>query len=221
MISNIPALINGTPIFPFTTINVFKSNNPVADCCKRKPSIIPSSEGVRIKPIIIDTDDKYSRNDYWEKAVGDLEYLDNGAIVMADGYKKNEDGVDMLKVVPYDGSAGKTTYLLATAEEDQLAIFNNVAPQGYRDFFNENDEIVRVFKTRCGDLRYEITNFTLDSSISEVAVGNDVFWDGINFGYIVGGTTASGIVKVGKVVEPEGQFAAGLGLDSIVIDMDV
>ena len=150
-----------------------------------------------------------------------LEYLDNGAIVMADGYKKNEDRVDMLKVVPYDGSAGKTTYLLATAEEDQLAIFNNVAPQGYRDFFNENDEIVRVFKTRCGDLRYEITNFTLDSSISEVAVGNDVFWDGVNFGYIVGGTTASGIVKVGKVVELEGQFAAGLGLDSIVIDMDV
>lgn len=150
-----------------------------------------------------------------------LEYLDNGAIVMADGYKKNEDGVDMLKVVPYDGSAGKTTYLLATAEEDQLAIFNNVAPQGYRDFFNENDEIVRVFKTRCGDLRYEITNFKLDSSISEVAVGNDVFWDGINFGYIVGGTAASGIVKVGKVVELEGQFAAGLGLDSIVIDMDV
>ena len=150
-----------------------------------------------------------------------LEYLDNGAIVMADGYKKNEDRVDMLKVVPYDGSAGKTTYLLATAEEDQLAIFNNVAPQGYRDFFNENDEIVRVFKTRCGDLRYEITNFTLDSSISEVAVGNDVFWDGTNFGYIVGGTTASGIVKVGKVVELEGQFAAGLGLDSIVIDMDV
>ena len=150
-----------------------------------------------------------------------LEYLDNGAIVMADGYKKNEDGVDMLKVVPYDGSAGKTTYLLETAEEDQLAMFNNVAPQGYRDFFNENDEIVRVFKTRCGDLRYEITNFKLDSSISEVAVGNDVFWDGINFGYIVGGTTASGIVKVGKVVEPEGQFAAGLGLDSIVIDMDV
>lgn len=150
-----------------------------------------------------------------------LEYLDNGAIVMADGYKKNEDGVDMLKVVPYDGSAGKTTYLLATAEEDQLAIFNNVAPQGYRDFFNENDEIVRVFKTRCGDLRYEITNFTLDSSISEVAVGNDVFWDGTNFGYIVGGTTASGIVKVGKVVELEGQFATGLGLDSIVIDMDV
>lgn len=150
-----------------------------------------------------------------------LEYLDNGAIVMADGYKKNEDGVDMLKVVPYDGSAGKTTYLLATAEEDQLAIFNNVAPQGYRDFFNENDEIVRVFKTRCGDLRYEITNFTLDSSISEVAVGNDVFWDGVNFAYIVGGTTASGIVKVGKVVELEGQFAAGLGLDSIVIDMDV
>ena len=150
-----------------------------------------------------------------------LEYLDNGAIVMADGYKKNEDGVDMLKVVPYDGSAGKTTYLLATAEEDQLAIFNNVAPQGYRDFFNENDEIVRVFKTRCGDLRYEITNFKLDSSISEVAVGNDVFWDGVNFGYIVGGTAASGIVKVGKVVELEGQFAAGLGLDSIVIDMDV
>ena len=150
-----------------------------------------------------------------------LEYLDNGAIVMADGYKKNEDGVDMLKVVPYNGSAGKTTYLLATAEEDQLAMFNNVAPQGYRDFFNANNEIVRVFKTRCGDLRYEITNFKLDSSISEVAVGNDVFWDGTNFGYIVGGTDASGIVKVGKVVELEGQFAAGLGLDSIVIDMDV
>ena len=150
-----------------------------------------------------------------------LEYLDNGAIVMADGYKKNEDGVDMLKVVPYDGSAGKTTYLLATAEEDQLAMFNNVAPQGYRDFFNANNEIVRVFKTRCGDLRYEITNFKLDSSISEVAVGIDVFWAGTNFGYIVGGTAASGIVKVGKVVELEGQFAAGLGLDSIVIDMDV
>ena len=150
-----------------------------------------------------------------------LEYLDNGAIVMADGYKKNEDGVDMLKVVPYNGSAGKTTYLLATAEEDQLAMFNNVAPQGYRDFFNANNEIVRVFKTRCGDLRYEITNFKLDSSISEVTVGNDVFWDGTNFGYIVGGTAASGIVKVGKVVELEGQFAAGLGLDSIVIDMDV
>ena len=38
---------------------------------------------------------------------------------------------------------------------------------------------------------------------------------------MVGGTAASGIVKVGKVVELEGQFAAGLGLDSIVIDMDV
>ena len=112
-------------------------------------------------------------------------------------------------------------YYVKVTPSGQLAIFNNVAPQGYRDFFNENDEIVRVFKTRCGDLRYEITNFTLDSSISEVAVGNDVFWDGTNFGYIVGGTAASGIVKVGKVVELEGQFAAGLGLDSIVIDMDV
>ena len=150
-----------------------------------------------------------------------VDYLDNGALVMADGWTeyKNE---KRRKLVPYDNSTGKKVYLLKSAEEFELARLSNVAPQGYEDFFNEDGELVDAFYSSAGDLRFETTMFDFVAGKTEATEGDEVYWNSTSFKYIVGDASAeTNCTLVGEVVDADPLFAKALGRPAVTIELAI